>query len=356
MTELANQTMRTVWIFLFGLWIGRAEAHIVAHPDVRCSPGEIRIWTAAMQLAADRIVGSKSGRTLERVLPPNPTLEAIAKFQWNETAVLPETGWFVETGPATEALAARATEKWRALAGPKAPAFKIAGTGVAAFAAIKRDFSFRQAFARAGALKLPWGNAKEPVSFFGTRDERSERYSEVRVLMYKPTDQAYALQFPAQEGDDTLVLYLPAQISTMQAAMEEVRKWRSEWPRESGGPNMRDPRLHAKDDLRVPIIEVACEEDLMAQFTGAIDFKGESVPWRIVQAKSSMQLNVDEKGVKFAATATLEAEPFGVAPEKVVPQPRWFWFDRPFFLFLWRDGAEWPYAGVWFGKSDFFAK
>lgn len=309
-----------------------------------------------MQLAADRIVGSKSGRTLERVSPPNPALEAIAKFQWNETAVLPETGWFVEAGPATEALAARATEKWRALAGPKAPAFRVMGSGEAAFAGIKRDFVFRQAFARASGLKLPWGNEKEPVSFFGTRDERSGRHSEVRVLMHKPADRSYALQFPAQEGDDTLVLYLPAKIPAMQTAMEEVRKWRSEWPKESGGPNAQDPRLHAKDDLRVPVVDLTSEGDLMTQFAGLIYFKGESMPWRIVQAKSSMQLNVDEQGVKFAATATLEGEPFAEAPKKVVPQPRWFWFDRPFFLFLWRDGAEWPYAGVWFGAADHFAK
>jgi hypothetical protein len=348
--------MRKVWIFLFGLWIGRAAADIVAHPDVPCNPGEVRIWTAAMQLAADRIVGSKSGRTLERVSPPNPNLDAVAKFQWDETAVLPETGWFVEAGPATEALAARATEKWRMLAGPKAPAFRVVGSGEAAFAGIKRDFVFRRAFARAGELKLPWGKEKTPVSFFGTCEERSERHSEVRVLMYQPAERAYALQFPAKEGDDTLVLYLPSETATLKAAMEDVRKWRSEWPRESGGPNAQDPRLHARDDLRVPVIDLTCEGDLGMQFAGSIYFKGERVPWKIVQAKSSMQLNVDEKGVKFAATATMEAAPFSEAPKKVVPHPRWFWFDRPFFLFLWRDGAEWPYTGVWFGAADHFAK
>jgi hypothetical protein len=356
LAELADQAMRKVWIFLFGLWIGRAGADVVAHPDVPCNPGEIRIWTAAMQLAADRIVGSKSGRALERVSPPNPNLDAVAKFQWDETAVLPETGWFVEAGPATEALAARATEKWRALAGPKAPAFKITGSGEAAFAGIKRDFSFRQAFAITSSLKLPWSDGKVPVSFFGTRGDRSGKHEEVRVLMYRPAERSYALQFPAQNGDDTLVLYLPAHASTMKAAMDDVRKWRSEWPKETGGPNAQDPRLHAKDDLRVPVVDLTFEGDLMTRFAGSIYFKGESVPWRIVQAKSSMQLNVDEKGVKFTATATMEAEPFSVAPKKVVPHPRWFWFDRPFFLFLWRDGAEWPYAGVWFGTADHFAK
>jgi len=230
------------------------------------------------------------------------------------------------------------------------------GSGEVAFAGIKRDFAFRQAFAKAGELKLSWGNERTPVSFFGTRKERSGRHSEVRVLMYKPDDKSYALQFPAKEGDDTLVLYLPAQPSTLQAAMEEVRKWRSEWPKESGGPNAQDPRLHARDDLRVPVIDLTCEGDLGNQLLGSIYFKNLRDPWRIVQARSSVSLNVDERGVKFAATATAEAEPFGVAPEKVTPHPRWFWFDRPFFLFLWRDGAKWPYAGVWFGTASYFCQ
>jgi hypothetical protein len=309
-----------------------------------------------MQLAADRIVGSKCGRTLQRVEPPNPVLEAIAKFQWNESAVLPENGWFVEVGPATETLAARATEKWRALAGTQVPAFKTQGTGEAAFAGIKRDFFFRQAFASMRSLKLAWGEQKVPVSFFGSRGERSEKHAEVRVLMHRPADRSYALQFPAREGDDTLVLYLPIQASTMRAAMEEVRRWRGEWPKESGGPNARDPRLHAKDDLRVPVIELACDGELRRQLGGLIYFQGEGVPWHIVQARSSMALKVDEKGVKFAETAEMVADPFGEPPAKIAPHPRWFWFDRPFFLFLWRDGAEWPYAGVWFGSAEHLVK
>jgi len=229
------------------------------------------------------------------------------------------------------------------------------GAGKAAFAGIKRDFTFRQAFASTPSLKLLWGDQKEPVSFFGTRGDRSGNHGEVRVLMYDPAERAYALQFPAQKGDDTLVLYLPAQAPTMQAAMEAVRKWRKGWPKDSGGPNAQDPRLHAKDDLRVPKIALATESDLMSQFAGTIYFKNENLPWRVVQAKSSVQLDVDEKGVKFKATATLEGEAFAES-DKVVPQPRWFWFDRPFFLFLWRDGAEWPYAGVWFGSTEAFLK
>jgi hypothetical protein len=32
--------------------------------------------------------------------------------------------------------------------------------------------------------------------------------------------------------------------------------------------------------------------------------------------------------------------------------PRRFLYDRPFFVFLWREGAEWPYFGAWIGDES----
>ena len=31
--------------------------------------------------------------------------------------------------------------------------------------------------------------------------------------------------------------------------------------------------------------------------------------------------------------------------------PRDFHYNRPFFVFLWREGAEWPYVGAWVGDD-----
>jgi len=32
--------------------------------------------------------------------------------------------------------------------------------------------------------------------------------------------------------------------------------------------------------------------------------------------------------------------------------PRQFIYDHPFFVFLWRDGAAWPYFGAWIGDAS----
>ena len=53
--------------------------------------------------------------------------------------------------------------------------------------------------------------------------------------------------------------------------------------------------------------------------------------------------------------ASMDAFAGGAEPEpKAIP--RRFWFDRPFFLFLWRAAAAWPYAGVWLGSAEALAK
>ena len=83
--------------------------------------------------------------------------------------------------------------------------------------------------------------------------------------------------------------------------------------------------------------------------------KDSSSPWRVGKAETDGSLEVDAKGVKFQATASMSA--FGGAPEPEPKSiPRRFWFDRPFFLFLWRDAAEWPYAGVWLGSAEALVK
>jgi hypothetical protein len=62
-----------------------------------------------------------------------------------------------------------------------------------------------------------------------------------------------------------------------------------------------------------------------------------------------------EKGASVRVEASIEEDPFGgySGPTTV---PRRFIYDRPFFVFLWRDGAEWPYFGVWIGDATALQK
>ncbi|MGC4015716.1 MAG: hypothetical protein QM755_14510 [Luteolibacter sp.] len=344
--------------------VKEAGVRIIPSPNSPCRVGETLVWTAAMQSAFDRVAGAKGPMKLQRVVPDNPCIQSMRKFAWDEETVLPQNGWFAVAGPATPELAAEATRKWRALAGQNEKPFKCgtpAGeSGYAAFAGLKREFVFSKEFYPSKQSLLDWGEAKIPIKFFGVAGENAEEFRpHVRVLAYHPDERIQALECGAKEGDDQLVLYMPSGPQAMQEAIQWVAAWRKGWGNApTAGDQWNDKWLHAMDDLRVPEISLEREdENLTGWFNGDLLFEGQVGPWRITDAKSSAKLEVDAKGVKIKAKASIEERPLGGSPPPPPkPQPRRFWFDRPFFLFLWRENAEWPYAAVWFGNADGLVK
>ncbi len=337
--------------------MARDELKVVAHPDTPCLPKTTVVWTAAMQSAFDRIVGPKSPMVFAEVVPNNRLYAKMLEFSWKEEEVMPDGGWFAVSGPGKQELADQANEKWRELSGGDTKPFTYNGTDLVAFVGIKRNFLYKKEFIASVQSRMQWGETKEKVRFFGTCGESSGDYSTtVRVLGYVPGKQQYALQCLAKEGDDTMVLFIPNPGQTMLEAMASVRKCRLAWDgREQAENTINDKFLHSMDDLRVPKISLAMKADLTSAFVGAIRFKDSPQPWRMGKAETQGSLEVDSKGVKFEATVQLEVFA-GPQDRPKPPIRRQFWFDRPFFLFLWRDGAEWPYAGVWFGSAETLVK
>jgi hypothetical protein len=348
----------TLAALIFLIASASAEIVSVAHPDVMAERGQTIVWTAAMQAAFDRLIGAKASMHFEKVTPDNPLIDRMRAFRWDETKTLPKDGWFALSGRATPALAKEATTAWRNMAGSNEPEIKFSdapGT-LAAVVGISRDFQFRKAFKPSADTGLMWKGEPEPLKFFGIRSTEAGDYAEnVRVLAWHPVKRMQALQLMAKEGDDTMVLYMPEEAQNMLEAVTWVKAWRNEWDKQRGdGLSWDDPRLHEKDDLRIPEIDLDAEASLADSFAGAIQFKGVSIPYRVGRADTMTRLQVDATGVKFSSKAEMGVDPFGDLPPPPQPKPRRFWFDKPFFLFLWRDGADLPYAAVWFGDTSSF--
>ncbi|WP_338288465.1 hypothetical protein [Luteolibacter sp. LG18] len=346
--------MKAPFLWLAWVTVATAEVEVVAHPAVECAPGKTIVWTAAMQAAFDRLIGPKSSTPFDRVDPPNPLVARMRDFRWKEEDVLPKDGWFAVAGPSTLELTEQANAKWRKLVGGEGKPFSSGGSGLAAFVGIRRDFLFAKEFAPSGAAKLTWQPTGGGVKFFGVKGDASYEFGEqVRVLAFRPSEGTYALQFLSKKGDDTMILYLPKEGQPMMEAIRWVETWKRGWgSAEEAKMEWNEKRLHEGDDLRIPEIQLDAAQDLGAKFSGNLFFKKSQTPWRVAQATTSASLGVDAKGVKFQSTAAMEIRPFGGVTDLQKAFPRRFWFDRPFFLFLWREKAEWPCAAVWFGSVE----
>jgi hypothetical protein len=71
-----------------------------------------------------------------------------------------------------------------------------------------------------------------------------------------------------------------------------------------------------------------------------------------VKAEQRTTFELHEKGARVEVLVEGGDEPFGGPPEPPRLVPRHFIYDRPFFVFLWRDKAEWPYFGAWIGDAS----
>jgi hypothetical protein len=136
-----------------------------------------------------------------------------------------------------------------------------------------------------------------PVHFFGSRGEMSgELRDHVQVLAFRPADQ-----------------------------------------------------LHDEDDVRVPHVSLDADADLTSKLQGNRLYAKSS--WLIGRAEQLTRFQLHEKGARVRVEASIECIPFGEVEGPRIVHRR-FIYGRPFFVFLWRDHAEWPYFGAWIGDAS----
>jgi hypothetical protein len=161
-------------------------------------------------------------------------------------------------------------------------------------------------------------------------------------------DRSHAIQIRCKQANDTVILYLPAKPQDFATACEWLRTWRSQSkpaPEQAG--TWDDPFLHRGDEIRIPYVDLESTADLTSKLSGTRFFGNK--PWVIIRAEQLTRFQLHEKGARVRVEASIEAMPFASPPPVV---PRKFIYDRPFFVFLWRDGAEWPYFGAWIGDDS----
>jgi hypothetical protein len=332
-----------------------AEIVAVAHPGEKFPQDKTVVWSPLFQAAWDDL-HQGLGKPV-RVEPANALMDRLDNFVWKSDSVMPRDCWKVWAGMATQDLIDKANLEAARMTGEKTGPFKIAPSPDSriALGLLDRDMIFKKALHRSVDMPLEFHLAdgtKPKVSFFGARRKASGALSEVvSVLTFQAGTHAIQI-----EGDkeESVVLYLPEKPESFIDACDKLRDWRSKRLEGAFG-SAQDPNLHNNDDLRIPVLKLENTTDFVPLLESFRYFKDESAPWTVTKAEQRLKFKLTEKGAKLRVEIEMRTDAFCQAPPLPPPPqmiPRFFHYDRPFFVFLWRDHAEWPYFGAWIGDPS----
>lgn len=346
--------MKTTGLILMALCVAaRADVVTLAHPSEALPHEKTVVWSPLFQATWDKL-NSELGGKAEKVEPPNELMSKLDSFKWEADKIMPAGSWKTWSGPSTPDFLKRVNEEAAKMTGEAQGPFRLSEenqSNRAVFGLLDRVVSFQKAFLRSRSESMAFraGGKESPVSFFGSRGDMSGELREsVRILAFRPVDRSHTIQILCKEADDSVVLYRPAKPMDFTTACSWIRTWRAQATTnkaEFGAWN--DPLLHETDEVRIPYVDLESTAELKSKLKGVRIHKGR--PWSIERAEQHTRFQLHEKGARVRVEVSIEPFADSQGPRII---PRKFIYDRPFFVFLWRDSAEWPYFGAWIGDSS----
>lgn len=329
-----------------------AEVTAVTHPEEKFDAAQTVVWTPLFQASWDRLNGFYGGKPV-KVDPPNELIEKLNRFEWDATKVMPRKGWKTWAGTATTKFLDQVNREAKEITGEKENPFRLDQENpqaAAVFGLLDRELSFTKPFFRSQKEPMEFAGkaGKEKVHFFGVQGGKSATFP-VKILAYLPAEKSHAVEIPCSDPEDAVLLYRPGSPTDFAGACQALRTWRQKWDATKRTFKEDDAWLHPGDDLRIPYVKL----DSTIDFKGRLDslrFHPNREPARISRAEQVVKFTLHERGAKVQAKESME-DPFGGEGE-----PRQFRYDAPFFVFLWRKDAEWPYFGAWVGDASAMEK
>lgn len=348
------------------------EVNVLVHPsDDDGKPEQTYVYSALVQSSWDRL-NEMHGGAPKKVAPPNALITALDTTEWDEKSVMPKSGWKTWQGKATQELVDTAISEGQTLlpAGAEPPGFRLLEpdpNNLAVFALLYTDVRFEKAFfesKKSGLTFTALDGSQSEVRFFGTAGKNSDSYKDsVSVLAYDATTKEHALQVRCRGRDEKVVLFRPAEYLSVGDALARMAELRRQFDKgivgvEEMGWEERmlkqaERKLNEGDEVRIPYLDLKFDGEFADRVAGARYFKNEDIPWRISQLTVAGRFELFEKGARLRAEVSL-GDAFGGKPPH--PEPRQFTYDAPFYVFLWREGADRPYFAAWIGDASGMTK
>jgi len=307
----------------------------VAVTDQAMPPGKNVLWCATFQMAWDG-AAEHFGRPL-LLKPACPLADALNRKPFDRRWV-DEASVFTASGQVDEGVLDRIDQGHRKLAG-EASKFaddmrkSLQPSDLVFYAALHKQLEFSQPFGKLGN----WQVGEKKVPWFGFTPEATNAdplRKQVKVHHYADKNDFVIELGSKQEGDQLLLAKLPKAPETLEAMSRGIL----------GHLNAAAPVAGEVDLLAIPNLAA----DLVTEFS---DLHGKTVGGSgrfIRQARQSIRLVMDEKGVKLDSEAKVS---FGCSKVSHV-EPRLMILDPPFAIVMKRKDAPQPYFVAWMANAD----
>ncbi len=174
---------------------------------------------------------------------------------------------------------------------------------------------------------------EEMVQYFGIDKDSDEVLNEnVDVLFYN-NDKDFAVKLKT-ESNDEIILYCNESDETFINLYEELNNKTKDY--------LGYKVFMRKDELKVPYINV----DTIINYGELCGKEINKSGWYIANAIQNVKFSLNESGVKLVSEATVTVNIKGIS------EPRYFYYDKPFVIFLKEKDKERPYLALKVNNTD----
>ncbi len=198
---------------------------------------------------------------------------------------------------------------------------------------LRRDFEYPKEFTKLSEGNF--GDEYKNVKYFGINGASNKQLdSQVKVLFYN-SEEDYAVSLETKNGDE-VVLYKNPTGKTFEEIYSNLD---SKTKAYKGNKSFEEI-----DQLKVPYIKMD-ELRQYPELCGNPFLTSDGKEIVIDQAMQTIKFEIDEKGGKIKSEAVITTkENAMVMPD--VEEPRYFYFDDTFAMFLKEETKDMPYFGI----------
>lgn len=205
------------------------------------------------------------------------------------------------------------------------------------YAMVKKNIEFLKRFEILDPL--PFNNSKEEFKYFGTKEKTEYFKAQTKPLFYKDENN-YAISLKTKTGDE-VILYMPSENDLKEKSVHKL------WAQLQ--KKIKPDSFREDDKFLAPFIEI---KELIS-YDDLINKEIKGTDFIIAKAIESVEFSLDNEGAKLKNEALIMLEKCALMPEI---QSRYFYFNKPFVLFIKEEGRENPYFMVKIRDTKYLVK